>query len=122
MSRHFNKTYFGWNNNGDTTMKYRAKRDFLSVTKGMEFSVDKDGDIELPKKSKSCDSFTYIDPTKYLDDFELVEEPKYTDSDLDGIIKRCDDLFDIQNGQDTYQDVRQAIKELRQSKEKKWVS
>ena len=100
-----------------TTMKYRAKRNFLSVTKGMEFPVDKDGDIELPKKSKSCDSFTYIDPTKYLDDFELVEEPKYTDSDLDcinGLFNKC------WAGDVTVIDaVKQAIAELKQSKEKK---
>lgn len=95
-------------------MKYRAKRDFLGVTKGMEFPVDKDGDIELPKKSKSCDSFTYIDPTKYPDDFELVEEPKYTDSDLDSI---CDRFK--KNRAISAEYIIEAIEELKQSKEKK---
>lgn len=99
-------------------MKYRAKRDFLGVTKGMEFSVDKDGDIGLPRKNKSCDSLTYLDPTQYPDDFELVEDPKYTDSDLDLIY----DLFYkywIMEGSTSEEAVQQAISELKQSKEKK---
>lgn len=61
---------------------YRAKKDFLGVTKGMEFPIDRDGEIGLPRKNKSGNGLTYIDPTQYPDDFELVEEPKYTDSDL----------------------------------------
>lgn len=98
-------------------MKYRAKRDFLGVTKGMEFSVDKDGDIGLPRKNKSCDSLTYLDPTQYPDDFELVEDPKYTDSDLDYVVKRCNELFRNVHSH-MNEDVLQAIEELKQSKEK----
>ena len=99
-------------------MKYRAKRDFLGVTKGMEFPVDKDGDIRLPQKTKSGLGVSYLDPTKYPDDFELVEEPKYTDSDLDSIY----DLFYkywIMEGSMSEEAVKQAIAELKQSKEKK---
>ena len=100
-------------------MKYRAKRDFLGVTKGMEFPVDKDGEIKINLNTKihSCVIF-FIDPTQYPDDFELVEEPKYTDSDLDGIF----DLFYkywIMKGSISEEAVKQAIAELKQSKETK---
>ena len=108
-------------------MKYRAKRDFLGVTKGMEFPINAYGNISLdiiynatiiPAISYAKSSLQ-INPTQYPDDFELVEEPKYTDSDLDWLRGRCDKLFDSLNGQSAFEDVLQAIAELKQSKEKK---
>ena len=101
-----------------TTMKYRAKRNFLSVTKGMEFPTNEYGDICFNVTWRNgMDSGCCIDPERYPDDFELVEEPKYTDSDLDcinGLFNKC------WAGDVTVIDaVKQAIAELKQSKEKK---
>lgn len=102
-----------------TTMKYRAKRDFLGVTKGMEFPTNEYGDIYFNVTWRNgMVSGCCIDPERYPDDFELVEEPKYTDSDLDGIF----DLFYkywIMEGSMSEEAVKQAIAELKQSKEKK---
>lgn len=107
-------------------MKYRAKRDFLGVTKGREFSINAYGNISLeiiynatiPNQDGGygVKRGVVIDPTQYPDDFELVEEPKYTDRDLDSI---CD-LFHkywIMEGSASEEAVKQAIAELKQSKE-----
>lgn len=96
-------------------MKYRAKRDFLSVTKGMEFPTNEYGDICFNVTWRNgMDSGCCIDPERYPDDFELVEEPKYTDSDLDSICDSFKKYSAIITG-----DIIKAIVELKQSKEKK---
>ena len=106
-----------------TTMKYRAKRYFLGATKGMEFPINAYGNISLdiiynatiiPAISYAKSSLQ-INPTQYPDDFELVEEPKYTDSDLDLLVEKSDRILDG----DCLDFVVKAIAELKQSKEKK---
>ena len=109
-------------------MKYRAKRYFLGATKGMEFPINAYGNISLdiiynatiiPAISYAKSSLQ-INPTQYPDDFELVEEPKYTDSDLDRIYEKFADLTkERMFTTNYYLHLKQAITELKQSKEKK---
>lgn len=105
-------------------MKYRAKRDFLGVTKGMEFPVDPYGNINInilyiaTSNGGMSSGQIRINPAQYPDDFEPVAEPKYTDSDLDNLLKKAFHLF-VTNNTSASRCLEVAIAELKQSKEKK---